>query len=93
MLTPKVVSWVYLDDVLKELGFREQHQLEVILECGFRNVSFGDSDLTLLGNNIALIYILDGVDYLDEDIDTEHIRVMYWETVPKESYVNIEGDY
>lgn len=89
----KSVSFVNISDVLSHIGFGD-NECWTILDYGFGNVSHGDADYTLVGNNLALYYILDGadqVDDLDEGFTTEYITEKFWEVVGNDDYINLEN--
>ena len=73
MSKSKTVSFVSLSDIYNHIGFTE-YEAEVIGDCGFSNVSFGDAGHTLVGNNFALACITEGYDaYLRVMNDEENL--------------------
>jgi hypothetical protein len=100
------VTFVDVSEVYSKLGFTED-LAEYVYQVGFSNVSFGDADFTLVGNNVALECIVEGVfsyyDFLNaEDAEPsrnipakvwneEELRAAFWQVVGKDDYINLEG--
>ncbi len=89
MATRTVVGFVNISDVLEHMGYSEDEQEEV-LDAGFSNVSWGDSDYTLIGNNLALHCIHAGNMYLDTPLAEDAVNMRYWEVVGEDDYINME---
>jgi len=66
-------------------------------QVGFSNVSYGDADITLVGNALALDCILEGLEsyYEEAGMVSPWTRVTfctkYWELVDVADYINLEG--
>lgn len=100
-MTNKTVSFVNLTEVLDEIGFNSE-DVEYIQDFGFSNVSWGDAEYTLIGNNFALECILSALPHLIDDSDEyipsrsiitqEDVVTKYWELVGQDDYVNLEGN-
>ena len=80
------------------------HNLDLTDDCirhvdqvGFSNVSYGDADLTLVGNVFALDCILEGLEdyYEATGMVSPWTRTAfctkYWELVDVADYINLEG--
>lgn len=100
------VTFVDVSEVYAQLGFTEDLARHVD-QVGFSNVTWGDADLTLVGNVFALDCIVEGVfsyyDSLDDNLgepsrnlpdvvwNEDDLRAAFWRLVGPEDYVNLEG--
>ena len=100
------VTFVDVSEVYTKLGFTED-LAEYVYQVGFSNVTFGDADFTLVGNNVALECIVEGVfsyyDFLNDEMASpsrnipeklwteEELRAAFWRLVGPQDYVNLEG--
>ena len=107
LMARTTVSFVHLYDVLEHIGFNID-EVGAILDYGFNDVTYGDADYTLIGNNYALECIVNGVNgYYDEleqmedmpsrtipthILGREEIVQKYWEVVSLQDYINVEGN-
>lgn len=90
------VSVLNLSDVLAFMGFDDNQQYDII-EGGFTdNVTWGDSDFTLVNARRALVNIQNGVDTLSEFEggsripDSTDIAYKFWGVVSETDYINVE---
>jgi len=102
----KTVTFLDLSEVYAHLGFTDE-MAEHVDRVGFDRVSFGDADLTLVGNNFALDCIVEGVlNYYDSLQDSEgepsrnipdkiwtedELESRYWQLVGQYDYINLEN--
>lgn len=56
----KTTSFVSFLDIAQHIGLT-QEEVDAVCDIGFSNVSWGDADYTLIGNNYALECILGGL--------------------------------
>lgn len=97
--TIRTAEYVNITEVLKHLGFTQDQQ-EYILGYGFSNVSWGDSEYTLVGNNFARECFLDGVELLSKfeadagkntSYDYDVLENKWLDLVGPHVYINMEA--
>lgn len=91
------VTFVDVSELYRNLGFSDD-MIRHVDQVGFSNVSYGDADMTLVGNVFAMDCILEGLeDYYDlHDVEPrpytqETFAAKYWELVGEADYINLEG--
>ena len=90
------VTFVDVSELYHKLGLSDDVCRHVD-QMGFHNVSFGDADITLVGNVFALDYILEGLeDYYEltgmvSPWTRDTFSNKYWELVDVADYINLEG--
>ena len=91
-----LVSFVNVSDLYTKLNLNPG-MVESVDQVGFSNVSWGDAEMTLVGNVYALDCIWEG---LQEYHDTQELEspwtletfaAKYWDLVGEADYVNLEG--
>ena len=83
----KTVSFVSISDVLTHMQLDVDAQANVF-DYGFRHVSFGDAEHTLIDNNFALSCILDS---MYEDADCDLFAARFWEIVGEDDLIDLEN--
>lgn len=90
------VTCVSFSSLTAYLGLTDD-EVQAICDYGFSNVSWGDADYTLIGNNFALECIVSGLLSYYDETDTEprvteqEVRTKYWEIVERNDYIDLEG--
>ena len=90
------VTFVDVSELYHKLGLSDDACRHVD-QVGFHNVSFGDADMTLVGNVFALDCIWEGLEDYHEMTEQENPYTLetfskkYWELLDVADYVNLEG--
>jgi len=90
------VTFVDVSELYHKLGLSDDACRHVD-QVGFHNVSYGDADMTLVGNVFALDCILEGLeDYYEatgmvSPWTRDTFSNKYWELVDVADYINLEG--
>lgn len=90
------VTFVDVSELYHKLGLSDDACRHVD-QVGFHNVSYGDADMTLVGNVFALDCILEGLEdyYESTNMVSPWTRTAfctkYWELVDVADYINLEG--
>ena len=89
------VSLVNISDVYDHLGLTD-YEVEWIADTAWSNVSYGDSNFTLVGNVYALDRMLDAYeDYhltaiVNKSMTRDDFANKFWEIVGEADYINLE---
>lgn len=86
----QTVSFVPISEVLAHMQFGADEQAD-IFDFGFKNISFGDANHTLIDNQMALECILMVLD--DEQTETrgDVLATRYWELVGIDDFIDLEN--
>jgi len=98
------VTFVDASELYHNLGLTDD-QVRHVDQTGFSNVSFGDADITLVGNVFALDCIWEGLQDYHEMLNAENpgeplpgllysqetFTEKYWELVGEADYINLES--
>ena len=90
------VTFVDVSELYHKLGLSDDVCRHVD-QMGFHNVSYGDADMTLVGNVFALDCIWEGLEDYHELTEQENpwtletFAAKYWELVDVADYINLEG--
>lgn len=90
------VTFVDVSDLYLKLNLNPG-MVEFVEQVGFSNVSWGDAEMTLVGNVFALDCIWEGLQDYHEMTEQElpytleTFAAKYWELVGEADYINLEG--
>lgn len=86
-MTKHTVSFVDISAIYHHLGLTDA-EVEMVDVVGFQDVSYGDAELTLVGNQYAWHSISSVI--LD-DARMKHLHEKYWNVVAVDDYINLEN--
>ena len=89
------VSLVNISDVYDHLGLTD-YEVEWIADTAWSNVSYGDSNFTLVGNVFALDQMLEAYEHYhkntiaNKSMTRDDFANKFWEIVDDADYINLE---
>lgn len=95
-MTKHSVTFVDVSEVYHHLGFSDA-VIATVDEVGFHDVTYGDADMTLVGNAYALHCIWEGLEHYHAMTEQEMpytwdaFLAKYWHLVGQDDYINLEG--
>lgn len=96
MLSKHTATFVDVSALYHHLGITDD-EIRTVDHVGFNSVSYGDADITLVGNVFALECIWEGLQWHHQregtsSPDTRETFIRkYWELVGPDDYINLEG--
>lgn len=90
------VSLVNISDVYDHLGLTD-YEVEWIADTAWNDVSYGDSNFTLVGNVFALDRMLDAYEnyhkntIANKSMTRDDFANKFWEIVGEADYINLEN--
>ena len=89
------VTLVNISDVYDHLGLTD-YEVEWIADTAWSNVSYGDSNFTLVGNVFALDQMLEAYEHYhkntiaNKSMTRDDFANKFWEIVGEADYINLE---